>query len=634
MPEDYSKAYKAGKKEYQARQAKGLRPTLKVLDELLPSRGEYSEVPLGLVQIPMERIVGTKTESRSNVFAANFMPILPENTEFAEKWISLSKSHVEEGIRESIKAYEYMNQFYVLEGNKRVSVLKYFDAFSIPGEVIRIIPHRTEEKENKIYFEFLDFYELTRINYIWFSEVGSFPKLQKIVGKEPKECWTEEERLDFKSIFYRFTSEFEAKGGKKLSITTGDAFLVFITLYGYNEICRKSMDELKTAIAKSWEEFELQGKEEEIDLKLDPNKEKKPFLTRLLPLSAPKQKIAFIYEKTRYSSAWTYAHELGRLHLENTFSDEISTTYYEEVTKETVRTIIDDAVASGCNFIFVATAAFVQECVKAGIDYPTVRILTCSLNTSHRYIRNYYARMYEAKFLMGAIAGAMSENNRIGYVADYPIYGTIAHINAFALGAKMVNPRIKVQLEWSTMKNSNYRERFREAGITIISGKDMVIPKDSSRFFGLYQMVDEEPHSLAMPLWHWGKFYERLVRAVMDGTWKYDDDTSNRKAINYWWGMSADVVDVVCSNHLPIGTKRLIELLKSTIRSGEFNPFSGILYSQQGIVQENPEHSLSPEAIITMDWLAENVIGKIPKAEELQEEARPVLLQQGIERDI
>ena len=80
-----------------------------------------------------------------------------------------------------------MNKFYVEEGNKRVSVMKYFEADSIRGEVTRIIPKRTEDKENKIYFEFLDFYELAPINYIWFSQEGSFAKLQEAVGKEPGE---------------------------------------------------------------------------------------------------------------------------------------------------------------------------------------------------------------------------------------------------------------------------------------------------------------------------------------------------------------------------------------------------------------------------------------------------------------
>ena len=61
--------------------------------------------------------------------------------------------------------------------------------------------------------------------------------------------------------------------------------------------------------------------------------------------------------------------------------------------------------------------------------------------------------MYEAKFLSGAIAGALAENGRLGYIADYPIYGMTANINAFALGARLVNPRAKIYLEWSTVKD-------------------------------------------------------------------------------------------------------------------------------------------------------------------------------------
>mgnify|MGYP000597534454 CR=1 FL=1 len=68
VSEDYIKAYKMGKKDYQARMMRGEVPTLKVLDDILPSRGSYSEVPLGLVQIPIDQIVGTKSGGRSSAF--------------------------------------------------------------------------------------------------------------------------------------------------------------------------------------------------------------------------------------------------------------------------------------------------------------------------------------------------------------------------------------------------------------------------------------------------------------------------------------------------------------------------------------------------------------------------------------
>ena len=103
--------------------------------------------------------------------------------------------------------------------------MKYFEADSILGEVTRIIPPRTEEKENKIYFEFLDFYQDAPINYIWFSQEGSFAKLQEAVGKKPGEKWSQEDMLEFSSAYTRFKSEYQAKGGSKLKITPGDAFL-------------------------------------------------------------------------------------------------------------------------------------------------------------------------------------------------------------------------------------------------------------------------------------------------------------------------------------------------------------------------------------------------------------------------
>ena len=76
--EDYSRAYRLGKKDYQARMLRGVRPTLQVLDDFMPEKGSYSEMPLGLVQIPADQIVGTKTVGRSNSFSGNFMPILRE----------------------------------------------------------------------------------------------------------------------------------------------------------------------------------------------------------------------------------------------------------------------------------------------------------------------------------------------------------------------------------------------------------------------------------------------------------------------------------------------------------------------------------------------------------------------------
>ena len=156
---EYGKARKKAQKVYRSQLLRGTYPYLQALDDIVSFAEIVSETELGLIEIPLDAVVGTKTAGRKQAFASNFMPLLDDNTEFAHKWISLYQAHISEGIRDPIIAVEFMNRFYVVEGNKRVSVLKYVDAVSIQAYVTRLLPQKSDSKENRIYYEFLDFYE-------------------------------------------------------------------------------------------------------------------------------------------------------------------------------------------------------------------------------------------------------------------------------------------------------------------------------------------------------------------------------------------------------------------------------------------------------------------------------------------
>ncbi|MDE5746028.1 MAG: BMP family ABC transporter substrate-binding protein, partial [Acetatifactor sp.] len=263
--ENYSDALNAGRKEYRARLLKGGYPYLPVLEEILSYTKVEYEVNLGVCEVPLELIIGTKTKGRTNSFAANFMPLLDASSEFAGKWIRLYTTLEEEGLRDPVKVYEFMNRFYVQEGNKRVSILKYLNAYSIPCSVIRIVPKRTDTKENEIYYEFLDFYEITGINTVYFSEKGRFAKLLEQIGTPKGEKWTYEDRMEFDSVYFHFRNAFEAKGGGRLPITVGDALLAFITVFGYQETMQKTEQEMKKNLSKIWDEFLVLTKEQSIE---------------------------------------------------------------------------------------------------------------------------------------------------------------------------------------------------------------------------------------------------------------------------------------------------------------------------------------------------------------------------------
>ncbi|MDO5348881.1 MAG: BMP family ABC transporter substrate-binding protein [Lachnospiraceae bacterium] len=642
---DYSRALKAGRKQYQASLSKGEHPYLPVLDDILSYTDIVSEVNLGLVDIPLERIIGTRTAGRTNAFASNFMPLLAEKTEFAAKWAALYDHQMEEGIHDPIIVYEFMNKYYVQEGNKRVSVLKYVGAFSIPGIVTRLLPRRSDDKENKLYYEFLDFYQVSFNSAVWFSQEGSYSRLLQVMGLEPGQVWDDDTRSYFKAVYERFAKVFASQGGNAIGLTCSDAFLIYAELFDYEAIKQNTETQIRKDLEKIWPELVLRGQGGDVELVEQPEEEEpsskvtkvvkspKSLMNWLLPSSGEQGplKISFVYEKTPETSSWTYGHELGRLYLEEAFPGEVETFFFNHAdTDEKAEEAINLAIAAGSHLIFTTTPRMLQPSVKAAVKNPEIKILNCNVNTMSSSIRTYYGRMYEAKFLIGAIAAAMAKHDELGYIADYPIYGSLANINAFALGARMINPRSMVHLRWKAQKDGNALEELAGEGITYISTDDMITPKSMAREFGLiHKEEDGTLTTLATPLWHWGKFYERIVKLIRQGGWS-SLDTKGKQAVNYWWGMSAGVIDVICSKNLPRGTNRLISFLTNSIKSGSFHPFESDIYSSDGICRCGENNKLTPKEIVTMNWLVENVAGTIPEMDEMTEEARDLVKLQGI----
>ena len=258
--------------------------------------------------------------------------------------------------------------------------------------------------------------------------------------------------------------------------------------------------------------------------------------------------------------------------------------------------------------------------------------MNCSLNKSHRYIRSYYARMYEAKFIIGAIAGSLSESGQLGYICDYPIFGQIAGINAFALGAQMTNPRARVCLEWASVKGIEAAARtLIEQGIPLISAQDTAqLARGRRSSFGLCRIEGEKQILLASPVWRWDVYYEEILRRMLSKTVKAEYESSS-KALNYYWGMSAGVVDLELSDVLESGTRRLADFLRESMRRELCNPFLAPLRTQDGRRIGEGQQTLSLEQITAMDYLAENVEGSIPSYEELSPLGRATVDTVGVE---
>ena len=217
----------------------------------------------------------------------------------------------------------------------------------------------------------------------------------------------------------------------------------------------------------------------------------------------------------------------------------------------------------------------------------------------------------------------------IGYVANNPIFGTPASVNAFALGARMVNPRAKVILEWSTRKDFNPDDPFGDETVQIISSRDVGAPSHHAVEYGLYSVDGGEKQSIAIPVLDWSRIYESVARSVLNGSWK-EMGAGQGKAVNYWWGLSSGAVDLVTSQRLDIGLKRLVDLVKEHIREGVFWPFESIIRDQAGEIRCPVDGRLTPADVIAMDWLVDNVVGGFPDKDDLKPYTRALVELQGI----
>lgn len=629
---DYKIAQYAGDEQYKKDLADGVYPYLQVLEELTQNVEIVSEIPLGVVEIPLDQVVGTNGHGRSTSFAKNFMPLLNADTEFAHKWGHLCDIHMEEGLRDPIKCYEFRNRFYVIEGNKRISVLKYYGAVEFQAEVTRMIARADGSTASNVYQEFLKFYKITKVNYINFTKEGSYPLLLEYVARPTKEDWNPDFQRLFKSNYYRFKAAYLEMGGKGMESTVADAFLEYLKIYSFDSMVDLTGKELNESLKKMWASFPLLKEETPVMLHMQPEDEKKKGLVGriadVLSGTPKKLDVALVYGKTPESSSWTYGHELGKLYVEEAMKDTISISTVEDSLNQEkpVDEILEDLVAEGKDVIFTATPVLISATQRAAVAHPKVKFLNCSVNMAAGHIRTYYGRMYEAKFLAGLVAGTMTESDRIAYVADYPISGMTASINAFSRGVQLVNPRAKVYLVWSALRNSDVPGDLARIGADVVSHQDFIIPRSHTRQYGVYKLKEDgSMRELAMPIWNWGLFYERILRSILSGSWSEEDDEEESHAINYWWGLSSGVVNIFLPDNLPEGVKQLVSFYKKAIMRRSISPFDGQLVDQEGATRSEAEGYIHTADVVTMDWLLDNVVGSIPAFEEFKPDAQELL---------
>ena len=637
--DEYNLALRQGQKEYRELTAAGRSPFPAVLDDIIDLTSADAVQDIGLVEIPAERIIGTKSAGRITAFTSSFLPLLSIDSEFGMKWVNLCAAHLSDvGIREPIFCYEYLGNFYVQEGNKRVSVLRHFGSPRIPSTVRRIIPTPSDDPRIKAYYEFLDFYRISRLYLVQFRRPGDYAKLLAYLGKESDEVWTEPERRTFSAYFHYFRDAFKSCNDSQLDILPEEALLLWLEIHPYKALGDMTAPELKKTLTALWpnvlSSIHHSGVHMETETVLD-TRPKTGLLNRIISSTPDHLNIAFVHQLDAQVSGWVQGHEMGRKHIEEIFGEKITVrSYFGANHAREAEAALEQAVSDGADVVFTTAPKLIRATLKLALQYPKVTFLNCSVDQPYSSVRTYYGRIFEAKFITGAIAGAMAQNDRIGYIGSNPIFGVPASINAFALGAQMTNPRAQIELRWSCCPGTPQAD-FWSDGIRVVSNRD--VPTQERMYlefcnYGTYLLDDRGSLvPLASPVWVWGKFYEFVLHSMFTGTWK--DDKLGQKAVNYWLGMDSGVIDINLSDKLPAGVRMLAEIISKDMRTRSLNPFFRKVVAQDGTLKNDGSRRMTAEELLHMDWLVDNVHGSIPTFDEILPESQSIVRKLGIYRD-
>lgn len=325
--------------------------------------------------------------------------------------------------------------------------------------------------------------------------------------------------------------------------------------------------------------------------------------------------VGFIYVGPIGDGGWTFAHDEGRLAVEEELG--VKTIYKESVPEgPEVEKVIADMVDQGAEVIFATSFGYMDYVEKMSKEYPDVTFLHCSGFKSTENMNNYFGRMYEPRFLSGLVAGLQTETNKIGYVAAFEIPEVIRGINAFTLGVQAANPEAEVNVRWTHTWYDPAKEKeaakalLDEGNDVIAQHQDTAGPQQAAEERGAFAIgyntisEDKAPKAyMTAPIWNWGGYYASQIEKVMNGDWT---------AENVWLGMSDGMVDLapLTANAKP-EAQALVDEYREKILNGEFKIFEGVLTKQDGTTVGEDGKVFEDGDLLTMNYFVKGVNGKI-----------------------
>ncbi|CAB3391376.1 BMP family ABC transporter substrate-binding protein [Kyrpidia spormannii] len=329
-----------------------------------------------------------------------------------------------------------------------------------------------------------------------------------------------------------------------------------------------------------------------------------------------KPRVAFVYLGPPGDGGWTYQHDQGRKYLENQLG--IKADYVENVPESADAERVLTQLAQNHDIIFATSFGYQDYVYDVAQKFPHVIFMHCAGYKTAPNMGTYFGRNYQASYLAGVAAGKMTKKNLLGYVGAFPIPEVIYNINAFTRGAQSVNPKVKVKVVWSNTWFDPATERqaansLLDQGVDVVAAyQDSPASLQAAQERGAYAIGNDSDMGryvpdayITNPVWNWGPYYVKVVKEVMDGTWKSGQ---------YLGGLKDGMVGLApFGKNVPQDVQNLVGKDKAEITAGKLDPFQGPIYDASGKLQVPAGSKLTDQQILSMNWFVQGVEGTIPK---------------------
>lgn len=300
-------------------------------------------------------------------------------------------------------------------------------------------------------------------------------------------------------------------------------------------------------------------------------------------------KVGFVHISDPSDMGYTYNHDMGTKAMQEKLGlkDEQIINKFNVPEGGECNTALRELAEAGCNIIFATSFGFEDYVKEVAADYPNIQFChaTGSLakDSGLKNFHNYFASIYEARYLAGIAAGLKTQSNKLGYVAAFPFPEVISGYTAFYLGAKSVNPNVTMDIMYTNAWNdptieSQVAKALIDGGCDVISQhSDSTAPATTAEENGAFQvgynndMISAAPKaSLVSARINWGIYVTEAVSDVIEG-----------KEIPVDWckGLADGAVYLSPLNKdiVADGTKEAIDKAEKAIKEGKLHVFAGPL---------------------------------------------------------